>query len=164
MKINFHAAFDSFVSLESVNEARLSDIRLARKAGGFAFEYWCQGGDIKDVNQLVERFETMLGNNDSLCRREDADRHSRERVLATITRNAELIGRSGYWNDVWTLPLEERKELLKQWKEQVNPWTIIDQAAEIHRRHQSAVLKMRDVHQDIDARCLAQRKLFCAQI
>ncbi|MCJ1462198.1 hypothetical protein MMC07_000798 [Pseudocyphellaria aurata] len=157
LKVNFPAAFESFVGLESVSEARLSDIRLARKAGGFAFEYWCQGGDIKDVNQLLERFETMLGDNDSLGRREDADLHSRERVLATITRNAELIGSSGYWNDVWTLRLQERKELLKQWKEQVNPWTIVDQAAEIHRRHQSAVSKMKNVHQSVNARCLAQQ-------
>lgn len=158
MKINYETAFNSFVGLESIDEAKLSDIRLARKAGGFAFEYWCQGGDIKDVNQLLERFETMLGSNDSLRGMEDADERSRERILATITRNAERIGSSDLESDVWTLALKERKALSKKWKEEVNPWTIIDQAAEIHRRHQSAVSKKKSAGQKIDARCLAQRK------
>lgn len=162
LKTNYQAAFDSFVGLESIDEAKLSDIRLARKAGGFAFEYWCQGGDIKDVDQLLERFETMLGSNNSLSGMEDADERSRDRVLATITRNAERLGSSGLEDDVWTLALKERKELSKKWKEEVNPFTIIDQAAEIHRRHQAAVSKKKDVSRKIDARCLAQRRYFYA--
>ena len=160
LKLNYKAAFDSFVSLESVGEAKLSDIRLARKAGGFAFEYWCQGGDIKDVDQLLERFETMLGSNDSLSGMENAD-ETKDRVLATIARNAEQVRSSKRESNVWTLGLKERKELSMKWKEEVGPWTIIDQAAEIHRRHQSAVSRKRDVNQKIDARRLAPRKLVC---
>lgn len=109
----------------------------------------------------MERFETMLGSNDLLNGMEDADEGSRERVLATITRNAKRVGSSGHENDVWTLALKQRKELSKKWKEEVNPWTIIDQAAEIHRRHQSAVSKKKDINQKIDARCLLKRKFFC---
>ena len=109
----------------------------------------------------MDHFETMLGSNDSLSGMEDADECSRDRVLATIKKNAERAGSSGNENDVWTLTLKERKELSKKWKEEVNPWTIIDQAAEIHRRHQSAVSKKKGVSQKIDARCLAQRKFYC---
>ncbi|MCJ1426299.1 hypothetical protein MMC29_004202 [Sticta canariensis] len=155
LKVNYKAAFDSFVSLESIDEAKLSDIRLARKAGGFAFEYWCQGGDIKDVDQLLERFETMLGSNDSLSGMEYTDERSKDRVLATIAKNAELVRSSGRENDVWTLALKERKALSMKWKEEVSPWTIIDQAAEIHRRHQLAVSRKKDVNHKINARCLA---------
>lgn len=164
LKVNYKAAFDSFVSLESIDEAKLSDIRLARKAGGFAFEYWCQGGDIKDVDQLLERFETMLGSNDSLSGVEYADESSKDRVLATIARNAEQVRSSGRENNVWTLTLKERKELSMKWKEEVSPGTIIDQAAEIHRRHQSAVSRKKDVNQKINARCLALRKFLCTWI
>lgn len=160
LKRNYKTAFDSFVGLESIDEARLSDIRLARKAGGFAFEYWCQGGDIKDVNQLLEHFETMLGSNNSLKSMGDVDERSRDRVLATITKNAQRVGSRGNDNDVWALALKNRRELSRKWKEEVNPWTIVDQTAEIHRRHQSAVTKKKDLTQKINARCLARRKFF----
>ena len=51
----------SFTDLEYVGQERLSDIRLARKAGGFAYEYWCSGGDLKDVELLLQHFNAMAG-------------------------------------------------------------------------------------------------------
>ena len=55
------AILRSFTDLEYVGQERLSDIRLARKAGGFAYEYWCSGGDLKDVELLLQHFNAMAG-------------------------------------------------------------------------------------------------------
>ena len=51
----------SFTDIEDVGQERLSDIRLARKAGGFAFEYWCSEGDLKDVELLLQHFNAVAG-------------------------------------------------------------------------------------------------------
>ena len=160
LKAKYNSAYDSFVGLETVSEAILSDIRLARKAGGFAFEFWCQGGDIKDVDRLLDCFSTMLGSNDSSSDTDAAAERSKDRVLAGITRNVEQAVASRKGNDVWGLPLKDRHSLLKRWTEEVNPWTIIDQTAEIHHRYQKALSKQAGVRQEVDARCLLQRKIF----
>lgn len=161
LKKNYKSSFDSFVGLETVDEAVISDIRLARKAGGFAFEYWCQGGDIKDVDQLLDCFNTMLGSNDSSTGNgSEAMSHdpSKERVLGFITRNAgQAVGDSSKC-DIWGLSLMERQHLLKKWKEEVDPYTIVDQTAEIHRRYRVAVARKKKAQQEVEARCLAQRK------
>ena len=161
LKSRYPAILERFVGLESVDSSRLSDIRLARKAGGFAFEFWGSGGDIKEVDRLVEKFSSMLDNQYEF--RDTADDHdlrTRYRVLDHIALNAANTAASdpshGY--DVWKLSLEERHRLLNKWKEEINPQTILDRIAEIHRRHQAAVSRRYDVYHDIDARCLQDRK------
>lgn len=158
LKVKYRSAYDSFVELETVSQAGLSDIRLARKAGGFAFEFWCQGGDIKDVDQLLDCFSTLLGSNDSSSDT-DATEISKDRVITIIKKNVKQAVGSRKQNDVWHLSLKDRKLLLKKWTEEVNSWTIIDQTVEIHRRYQQAIIKKTDVQQQVDARCLLQRKI-----
>lgn len=58
---NQPAILRSFTDLGYVGQERFSDIRLARKAGGFAYEYWCSGGDLKDVELLLQHFNVMAG-------------------------------------------------------------------------------------------------------
>lgn len=160
LKAKYKSAYDGFVGLERVDRAILSDISLARKAGGFAFEFWCQGGDINDVNRLLDCLSTMLGSNDSSSDTDAATERSKDRVLAGITRNVEQAVGRRQGNDVWSLPLKDRHSLLKRWTEEVNPWTIIDQTAEIHHRYERAISKRTEVRQEVDARCLLERKIF----
>lgn len=158
LKTNYANAFNSFVGLESIDESKLSDIRLARKAGGFAFEYWCRGGDIEDIDQLLECFSTILGNNDSPGGMDSVEEErATKSVLASITINLDRTLSSRSKDDVWSLSLEERRHVWKKWKEEVNPWIIIDQIAEIHRRHQLAITRKKSILQQADARCLEQR-------
>ena len=160
LQANYNPIFQRFAKLETVDEQLLSDIRLARKAGGFAFEYWCRGGDLNDVEQLLVCFDTMLG--DSNVTGEHDHVRTRERVLATIAQNVEhakvdvdeVSGRN-----VWSLSLEERELLLKKWKGEICPWIIVDQTAEIHRRHQAAVHRRKETQKAIDARLLGQQEV-----
>lgn len=158
LQANYKSIFDRFAGLETIGDGLLADIRLARKAGGFAFEYWCRGGDINDVKQLLICFDTMLGDSDLPEELETSK--VRERVLATIARNVETAqinvtpGR-----DLWDMTLEERELLLKKWKDEISPWAIVDQTVEIHRRHQKAVSERKKVQQEIDARCLGQQEV-----
>lgn len=55
--------------------------------------------------------------------------------------------------------MEERKTLLQKWQDEIAPFAIVDQTVEIHRRHLVAILARKQVQQEIDSKCLAQRKL-----
>lgn len=155
---------DQFAGLEKISESTLSDIRLARKAGGFAFEFWCAGGDIKDIDRLLEKVSSMLGEKggaQSSDSEEDRDFQPRQRVFNNIVSNADAVAELNFTTgvDVWRLSLSERQALLTEWNEDINPQTISDRTAEIHRRHHTAICKRNELYHSIDARCLEQRKL-----
>lgn len=163
LQSRYPAILKCFAGLEKVNSSRLSDIRLARKAGGFAFEFWGTGGDINDLDRLLEKFSSMLGNQyEFQDDADDGDLQTKYRVLDNVALNAAHIAASDPPTgcDVWRLALKERQHLLNRWKEEIDPHTILDRIAEIHRRHQVAVSKRYEVHQDIHARCLRDRKQF----
>ena len=159
LRSKYPAILDRFAGLERIDESTLSDIRLARKAGGFAFEYWCMGGDINDIERLIEHLSTVLGNDRFLNDFDHHNFHTRQRVFTSVTWNAETVAGSSPKVEVWNLPLSERRRLLQRWKEEIDPRLILDRTAEIHRRHQAAVSKKYQARHDIDARCLLQREL-----
>ena len=70
---------------------------------------------------------------------DDRGFHSRQRVLNSIVSNADFAAKpSGSPNgssevDIWQLVLKEREKLLRKWKEEIDPRTILDRTAEIHR-------------------------------
>ena len=154
---------DQFAGLEKISESTLSDIRLARKAGGFAFEFWCAGGDIKDIDRLLEKVNSMLGEkgerSQSSDSEEDRDFHPRQRVFNNIVSNADAVTEQNIPTgaDAWRLSVSERQNLLVEWKEEINPQTISDRTAEIHRRHYTAICRKNKLYHSIDARCLEQR-------
>ena len=161
LKSRYPAILERFARLENVDSSRLSDIRLARRAGGFAFEYWGTGGDINDVDRLLKRFSSMLGNQyEFQDGADDEDLRTKYRVLDNIAKNAVNTAAADLSSgcDVWKLTLRERHRLLDEWKEEIDLRTILDRTAEIHRRHQAAVSKRCEVLHDIDARCLQDRK------
>ena len=161
LKSRYPATLQRFVGLEKVDSSRLADIRLARKAGGFAFEFWATGGDINDLDRLLEKFSGMLGNQHEFQDdADDGDLRTRSRVLDNIALNAANTAASNpsSGSDVWTLTIKERQHLLNRWQQEIDPQTILDRTAEIHRRHQAAVSRRCKVYHDIDARCLQNRK------
>ena len=145
------------MSIEAVGN-NTSDIRLARSAGGFVYEYWCQGGDIADIEKLLNIFDTMLGpvmlDNDS-----GGKNRARERVLATINQNAQRANTVVAGQDIWKLPLVEREFMTKRWKTEINPWSLLDQTVEIHSRHLIALDARAQARNEVSKRCLEQRKI-----
>jgi hypothetical protein len=154
----------SFTALQQVEESRISDIRLARKAGGFAYDFWCKGGDIHDINRLLAHFSALLrSTNEFQDDAKDHDFQTRSRVLDNIYWNANAAVQSNTTSeaDVWRMNLGERQALLEKWQEEIDSQTILDRTVEIHCRHQAAVRARSEIIQAIDARCLSQRK-FCS--
>lgn len=157
LRSKYPVIHEHFVSLETVGED-LSDIRLARKAGGYAYEFWCQGGDIRDLDQLVTLFDTLLGRHHSPREPEAWETRTRERLLANVKSNAEHVTTIFAESSLWITPLAERQKIIDSLKAEVNPWTIADSLVEVHRRHQAAVYRRREARDAVDRRCLAKRK------
>ena len=81
----------------------------------------------------------------------------KNRVADNVAMNAEKFDQRSVEGNLWTLSLKEREKLLLQWKEEIEPHTILDRTAEVHRRHQVAVRRKREVFSELDARSLAER-------
>ena len=163
LKSNHATVLHCFADLEKVEDSTLSDIRLARKAGGFAFEYWCAGGDLQDIHQLLEHFSSMLGSQRFEGDPKVNDTAVRTRVGGQITQNVESLAGWGE-TDVWKLSMEARRQLLQSWREQIDPQTIVDRTTEIHRGHQAALSRKHQARADIDLRCLGQQDIIGSTI
>ena len=132
----------SFAEVEGMSPERaLSEVKLSQKAGGFAFEYWCSGGDLDDIESLLISFDNILGKNEAAMSNVDPNNTSqiREKVVQEIVQNAEQVSIS---SSIWTKPHAERLALVKKWQEEIGVATLADQAVEIHRRHQEALRHM----------------------
>lgn len=57
------------------------------------------------------------------------------------------------------MSLKEREDLLCHWRDEIDPRTIFDSTAEIHRRHQAAITRKRDAYDGADLNKLASREL-----
>ena len=143
-----------FTEVERMDASNLADIRLARKAGGFAFEFWCQGGDIQDVDQLLEKFNTMLGSDTTIIRGGACANRALNRLHENLRWNIAEVQDNKLGSDIWTLSLPQREELLHQWKREIDVQTILDRTEEIHRRHQTAISRKRTVIEELDIRML----------
>jgi len=156
LEIKYPDILPCFADIAQVDESRLTDVRLARKGGGFAYEYWCDGGDLKDIARLLERFNKLLNKTPFMEENDDnitIDAH--QRVVAQISQNASSHLERPSKVDVWSLPMKEREKLLDQWKQEIELRNILDRTAEIHRRYQAVIQRKRNVHYEFDARVCA---------
>ena len=150
--------FDQFSNLERI-DSDITDLRRAKRYAGFGYEFWLNGGDIKDLEGLLDAVNTLLGNcslpqdsNPSLS--EDF----RERLLASVKQNASNVALTTEEN-IWALSVAERHALVTSWIQNLDLWKICDAIAEVHRRHQSAINRRKVAYQAIDARFLAEQQV-----
>ncbi|KAI9870942.1 MAG: hypothetical protein M1830_003607 [Pleopsidium flavum] len=156
LRLHYPRIHSQFTTLGST-EYGSSELRLARRAGGFAFYYWSEGGDINNLRQLPSEFATHLGVDIS-----NGEKFSGaptiEKLLVKVALHAELQAKLAASHNVWSLTFSARKELVNGWRSELNVQVLIEQLVEIHRRHQIALTDKRAASDDIDARCLEHRR------
>ena len=144
-----------FTDLERPNNSRLSDIRYARKAGGFAFEYWCQGGDLQDIGHLLQTFERSLSKFNKPGKISDEQLQVIERLRRSVCNHVANLEEGPPNKDIWKLTLEQREALLQKWQAEISPAGICDRIAEVHLRHQKAISRRHRAREDLEARILS---------
>lgn len=156
---NHNSVFRSFADIEHVeSDHRLAALRVSRQAGGFAFQFWCTGGDLKDIASLTDSFDGMLGMNNVLGSTIDPEQHSEARanVIAQVMHNAQQVSETRE-SDIWSKSLADRLRIVKQWQEEAGRALLVDQLVEIHRRHQAANQRLHQHRVDIDAHRISQQ-------
>ena len=157
--------FEDLSSVEHVDEyQKLSNLRVARQAGGFAYEYWASGGDLQDIESLINCFDTIFGQNDLSPQKSPLHRElsptdemkARNSVTDQVRNNARRTHEERS-PGAWTMPLEDRKALIRKWEEDVGPTTVVDQLIEIHQRYQLALSRVDHARDDMDKVILEQR-------
>ena len=143
---------------------KLSNLRVARQAGGFAYEYWASGGDLQDIESLINCFDTILGQNDLSPQKSSLhgeysptiEMKARNSVADQVRSNAKRT-HAERSPGAWTMPLEERKALIQTWEDDVGPSIVVDQLVEIHQRYQWALSRVDHARDDMDKTILEQR-------
>ena len=149
----------SFSEVEGTNgQAGLSEILLSRQAGGFAFEYWCRGGDLQDLESLFVAFNDILGKNEAVGARlnKEGKEGLAHQVFGEVIRNVEHVS-SDPTSSVWAKPLSERLSLVKTWQEEIGVAKMVDQVIEIHRRHRDSLRHQTVNRAEMDAQIFRQR-------
>ena len=158
IRVHHPDIFSHFASLERV-EGGMTKLRRVVRYSGFAYEHWLAGGDIHDVKALLDVLDTLLGDCDLPIHAGGLDSDSRDRLYASVMRNIEEASTSAGGGRIWSLPESARHNLVHQWIQELNPWKPCDAFAEVHRRHQAAVLRKRVAIQKVNERCLAEQQI-----
>lgn len=160
LKATDKKAFEALTKIELIDGKSSKDSRIAKRAGGFAYEFWCQGGDIKDVDHLLDCFSKQLGNHHGMIGMMDVDKsveQSKERIQNAISENAERVAGNIIGNDIWALTMSDRQLLLEKWKKEMDPWTVVDQTAEVYRRYLMAAAQTAANRDEMYLKCLSER-------
>ena len=158
LKTHHTTIYDHFASLEQI-DSDVTDLRRTKRYSGFAYEFWVSGGDIKDVNALLEVLDTLLGTCDVSNRSASSSSQFKEQIFAAVKSNTRFETTIAGGNQIWSLSVKERHCLVNQWIGELNPWKVCEGFAEIHRRHQTALSRKKQAYLAIDARCLAQQHI-----
>ena len=125
-------------------------------ASSFAFDYWAGGGDLRNLQELRLELEACLlgssSNEGSSISTEGIDR-----ALEQIMLHAQQQTAQAEQNNIWKLNLQERQQVLRQWKADIDREDLIECFAKLHMKHQSAVQQVRKSWQKRDVKCLLEQ-------
>ena len=160
LKATDKKAFEALNKIELIDGESSKDSRIAKRAGGFAYEFWCQGGDINDVDHLLDCFSKKLGSHQGMNEMMEFGKsieQSKERIQNAITKNAERVAGNMIGNDIWALTMSDRQLLLQKWENEMDPWTVVDQTAEVYRRYLVAAARTAANRDEMYLKCLSER-------
>lgn len=131
------------------------------RADGFAFEYWSRGGDLSNLHQLHKELESFMASSQDEAA--DGTGLSNPQTVSNILQEIYDHARRGIGSqttgNIWALPLKTRKELITEWRNDINLQLVCDQLAELHRRHRVAREQYRTILRDVNVKCLANKNV-----
>ena len=158
IRIHHPAIFEHFASLESF-DGDVTDLRRVKRYSGFAYEFWLSGGDINDIDALLDMLDDILGQSEIRENAASSSLQFKTEILDSVKRNTEAAASVGSGKEIWSLSLKDRHKLVARWLEEINPWKVCEAFAELHRRHQAATAVKKSAMRKIDGRCLAQQEV-----
>ncbi|KAI4208324.1 MAG: hypothetical protein LQ348_000248 [Seirophora lacunosa] len=161
---NYSNAFYDFHKCKSYKEQELEDVRQKRQAaGGFAFQHWCTGGDLKEIKGFSRDLGAFFGKTKAGSK-SPAESEASEEDSSLESPTEQLGGPVEYPyqvfpGDVWSIPMDVRAAWIAKWKSELSLSNNIDKLAEIQRRYMNAREQRSEVHSEVDASYLADRQV-----
>lgn len=163
LKRNYSSAFHDFVKCLSHKEQQVEDVRKKRSAaGGFAFEYWCNGGDLADCRRFMREIATYFGKTTPDSGSSDASSESEGSSMESSVHQLEvpaIYPHSDFEGDAWAMPKDVRAAWIAKWKSELGTFSNADKLAEVQRRYIAAREKKQEIHNEVGARCLADQEV-----
>ncbi|KAI9810893.1 MAG: hypothetical protein M1827_005752 [Pycnora praestabilis] len=156
LRAHYPHIHQQFINLNTSD--RSLETRVVKRAESFGFHCWSKGADLASLQKLSAEFEMYLGidsNADDLTSRSRAVQD----LLAEIVANArEIHELKALGQSVWGMSPSEREDLKSEWQTEIGSQLLVDKLVEVHRRHQVARRERTSLNQEMDARCLEQRR------
>ncbi|MCJ1307438.1 hypothetical protein MMC25_001084 [Agyrium rufum] len=144
LRVHHPTFYTEFVKFEIANK-NVRDLRKVRHFKGFAFDYWVRGGDLDDVDGILDAVATLLKESNASMSSEYSARFQ-EQVLGNM--RSSISGTSDVSSQsVWGLKVAKRQTLTKQWIKEMDATKLCDSMTEMHRRHQE-LLRSSNTHWD----------------
>ncbi|KAL8843310.1 MAG: hypothetical protein Q9170_000168 [Blastenia crenularia] len=163
LKHNYWNVFHNFVTCLSRQEQQIEDIRKKRSAaGGSAFEYWCNGGDFAEWKEVWRDMKAWFGKTTADSDSPDNSSESETSSTEPTTSQPEAPVDHPYGEfkgDAWALSMDMRAAWISRWKSELGTSIGADRLAEIQRRYIAAKESKREIHNAVDARCLADQEV-----
>lgn len=164
---NYWSTFNDFNKCLSRKEEQIEDVRQRRSAaGGFAFEHWCKGGDLKGIKAFARDIRFFFGKTQSDPGYPVDSSESEDSLLESSSESSDHY-RDGpieypcdtFSGDVWSLPMHVRAAFLAKWKAEIGSSSTIDKLTEVQRRYIAARERKQEIHNEVDARYLASQEV-----
>lgn len=159
---NYWKVFNAFSKCLSRKEEQIEDIRQKRSAaGGFAFQHWSTGGDIKDIKAFEREIRTWFGKTKLDDSSESEDLSPESPLRPSVHRLANPLDYSSgvSSDDVWSVPMAGRVALLARWESELGSSHALDKLVEVQQRYHAARETKSDVHDEVNARLLAGQEV-----
>ncbi|KAL8911628.1 MAG: hypothetical protein Q9171_003235 [Xanthocarpia ochracea] len=157
---NLHSDFSRY---ESPRGQKVSDIRQGRsEAGGYAFEHWSSGKDLKDTEEFSRDVESFFNNNTTDIQSADGSSDSESSSLDLSLQPPHIPVVYPYddmGHDVWSMPMDVRAAWTTRWKSELGSSSPIDKLVEIQRRYLEAKRIKQETFSRKDAELLANQEV-----
>ena len=132
---NYNGYYQQFASLEVAENKHATRNTLARKAEGFGFMCWIKEVDLNAEDALLRNFHLYLGKTAA----SDVGFPMIQQMLKEIfsSKNLQVATTLGE-PSIWQMSSSERQQLVEHWRSEVSTVKLVEQVAELHRRHQEA--------------------------
>ncbi|KAL8985533.1 MAG: hypothetical protein Q9205_000792 [Flavoplaca limonia] len=163
LKVRHPYAYSDFSRYESPSEQKASDIRRGRsEMGGYAFEHWSTGKDLKDTEEFSRDVGSFFNKDTSQAQSASESSHSGS-SSPNLSQNPPHVPIAYPYDDlgqsIWSMPMDVRAAWITRWRSELDASDPVDKLVEIHRRYLEAKRLKRGLLDASDAKGLATQEV-----
>jgi len=125
----------------------------------FTYDYWAKGGDLSTIeslqNELLKRLHANIDGKDDNGRA----LAKAQALLTDIADFTKTQTSAAGENDVWRLPLEQRRELLVEWQSKIDKNATTSKLCKMHEKHKRLSKSARSILEQKDIRLMQKQNV-----